>query len=147
MKTLNKKSEQKFREFITKSDMKHHWRMTWHEDHDVSPGVPDLHFVMKGGPHQVGWIELKSTDLPLKADNKIEIQPSQHQYIREWVLAMPIWFLVNVCGRCHLIKGHFHSHLAEVYDEAALMEMADIIFPKQEIALHLPDYLKGKTAI
>lgn len=130
--------------------MKPHWLMTWHEDREISPGVPDIHFVMKGTPSdvfRVGWIELKALDTELTSKNKIGIEPSQHEYIKKWAKAMPILFLVRVVEQIYLIPAFHHIELAGVKSAEELEKISMAHFHQSQIEKILPSILKVMTRI
>jgi hypothetical protein len=140
--------ELKFRHYL-EPRLAGQWLMTWHEDREISPGVPDLHYVMIDEPHsfRVGWLELKATDLPLSKSNRIGVEPSQHQYIRRWCPHMPIHFMVCVIEHVFLVPGHLHKHLSGVDSEFDLRLISELDFHRSEIAIALPPYLKKVTQI
>lgn len=156
MKTPKRKSEDAFRDILAKA-MKGHWAMTWHEDREISPGVPDCHFSMNPAPEdsyfgsvyrfEIGWLELKSTDSDVTPSNRIGIEPSQHQYIRTWKDRTPIFFLVRVKEMVYLIPGERHSALAFAGSNEEIAQMAVSSFPQQEISEKLPHLLRGFTRI
>ena len=130
--------------------MRDQWMMTWHEDRQVSPGVPDLHYVpfAEGGirgDFRVGWLELKAIDKDISPRNKIGVEASQHQYIRRWGIYMPIHFLVCIIDRVFVIPGRYHSEIPNATCYADISALSDLQFQRQLIAEQLPPYLREMT--
>ena len=139
--------ELNFRHYI-EPRMREEWMMTWHEDREISPGVPDLHYVMKGDvTFRVGWLELKAIDKPIGKTSYIGVEASQHQYIRKWKDHMPIHFLVRIETQVYLIPGAYSTHLALARCLADIKLLSLVEFPQGEIATHLPPILKSITRI
>lgn len=103
--------------------------MTWHEDREVNPGVPDLSYVVKPGNFETGWLELKRV-LPSPAtcdarpqtsrhtprpDEKIkfELEASQHQWISQHHHRVPVHFLLGYGAEYYLLDGRFHRDLVK----------------------------------
>lgn len=153
MKTPKRKSEDAFRNILAKA-MKGHWAMTWHEDREISPGVPDLHYHMNGSDNEngrfeycVGWLELKSVNEDVTPSNRIGIEPSQHQYIRTWKDRMPIHFLVRIKSHIYLIPAERHSAMALAGSTQAVAELSIRSFPQEVISEFLPKILRDITRI
>lgn len=142
--------ELKFRRFITESDIDQYWMMTWHEDREISPGVPDLHFVMKGAPgeqYRVGWLELKALDSNITPSQRVKVEPSQHQYLRRWAPRMPIYFLIRIKGWVFVVPGAYHRELTDATCEADLKVLSVLDFEQSLISEALPPFLKEITKI
>lgn len=86
---------------------------TWHEDREINPGVPDVSFVVPDKKHETGWIELKACDAD-QGKIKLQVEPSQHNWIRAHHEHVPIWFLVLVEPHVYLIGGHMHEFVDEI---------------------------------
>lgn len=141
--------ETKLRSYII-DPMKEHWMMTWHEDREITPGVPDLHYVMKGDPGEVfrvGWLELKAIDTRITKTQRIGVEPSQHQYLRRWVAHMPIHFMVRIQEQIYIVPGMWHRELSQACCEADMKLLSTINFPQQQLASVLPPFLKEVTRI
>lgn len=139
--------ELNFRHYI-EPKMREEWMMTWHEDRGISPGVPDLHYVMKSSHHhRVGWLELKAIDKPIGNSSKIGVEASQHQYIRRWLHYMPIHFLVRVVDQVFVIPGKYHKELPNARCTADIAVITDLQFHQNLIAEELPRYLREQTII
>lgn len=141
--------ETKLRDYI-KHPMSEHWMMTWHEDREISPGVPDLHYVMKGNPGEefrVGWLELKAIDTRITKSQRIGVEPSQHQYLRRWVPYMPIHFMVRIQDQIYIVPGKWARELTQACCDADMKLLCDINFQQQELAVALPPFLKEITRI
>ena len=142
--------EQIFRTFLGKT-MNGLWMSTWHEDREISPGVPDLHYVMfdESGDQQyrVGWLELKAVNKKISKTANIKVEPSQHQYTRRWCPHMPIHFCVKVINTVYLIPGKYHRELAMATSEVEIAVLAETHFQSEDLATELPIFLKKITAI
>lgn len=79
------------------------WYMTWHETGAISPGVPDLSYVMRGGGFETGWLELKGVDGV--------VEQSQHDWMANHATLIPVHFLVIDKLNWWLIPGVFHKEL------------------------------------
>lgn len=148
MKT-HKLPETKLRDYI-KPRMDEDWMMTWHEDREISPGVPDLHYVMKGSPeekYRVGWLELKATDSRLTRSQRIGVEPSQHQYLRRWLPYMPIHFLVCVQTHIYVVPGEYSKELATASSDMEMKLLSVLDFPRADIQQYLPRFLREITRI
>jgi hypothetical protein len=121
--------------------------MTWHEDRQVSPGVPDLHYVIPADGFRVGWLEIKAIDKDINPRNKIGVEASQHQYIRRWAPFMPIHFMICIVERVFVIPGRYHKEIPDATCYADISALSDIQFQRQLIAEQLPPYLRKETAI
>jgi hypothetical protein len=152
--------ELRFRRFIDPL-MADQWLMTWHEDREISPGVPDLHYVMKidnsvnlsvAHPdrvptYRVGWIELKAKDTNVTKSQRITVEPSQHQYIRRWYPHMPIHFMVRIIDDVFVIPGKYHKELASAICLADVSILSDLHFKDRDIVVALPPFLRQVTAV
>lgn len=128
------------------------WLFTWHEDREITPGVPDLHYVMKdidatGAGYRVGWLELKAIDKNLTPSQRLNVEPSQHQYCRKWCKAMPIHFLVRVQERIFLIPAEFSNYISAATCRADLAVIAIAQFDEEDMTEILPTILKQITRI
>lgn len=126
--------------------------MTWHEDREISPGVPDLHYVPcpeQGdmGKFRVGWLELKSIDKDISPKNTIKVEPSQHQYIRKWGPYMPIHFLVRIVDRIFVVPGKYHRELQGAVCYSDISVLSEHQFHQSLIAEQLPPFLREITRI
>ena len=104
--------------------------MTWHEDREINPGVPDLSYVVKPGNFETGWLELKAV-LPSPAvcrarrevspigfmltDSsekiKFEIEPSQHEWMSNHAARVPCHFLLGYGEWYFLLDAKYHRLL------------------------------------
>lgn len=107
------------------------WLLTWHEDKEITPGVPDLSYVMLSPGHETGWLELKVSKSTEKV--AIQIEPSQHQWIGFHKKRIPIHFLVEVGDLWYLVPGPFHKELTELKEIHELEELS-AVFPKDKMA-------------
>lgn len=136
-----------FRHLIANS-MADHWRVTWHEDGGISPGVPDLHYVMLPLPgqksHHVGWLELKAMS-PTSGGLGFHVEPSQHVYIQKWCIYMPIHFCIYGGGTVYLVLGECHSYLSACKTIDDIRKISIAIFDKSDIGKVLPYHLRKAT--
>jgi hypothetical protein len=128
--------------------MAEQWMMTWHEDRGISPGVPDLHYVMRGdGEYRVGWLELKSIDREISKTSRIKVEPSQHQYLRRWLPYMPIHFLVRANSVVYLVEGKYAAALPLLDSPNSICAISVAYFGQDRIDVDLPHILKKITRI
>lgn len=137
--------EQKLRDYV-EPRMRDHWMMTWHEDRQVSPGVPDAHYVMSPR-HRVGWLEFKALDADITPRNRVTVMPSQHQYLRRWCPYMPIHFLIRIVDRIYIVPGERHMEVTQMTCYADIAMLSELQFDQKQIAEALPPFLKQVTAI
>lgn len=123
--------------------------MTWHEDREITPGVPDLHYVMVSMEHnhRVGWLELKAIDTQITKSQRVGVEPSQHQYLRKWCPVMPIHFMVRVQEQIFIIPGKYSRELSMACCRGDLAVISEIQFHETEIAEYLPKFLRDTTRI
>lgn len=145
MKTV-KFPETQLRQFLAKA-MADEWMMTWHEDREISPGVPDLHYVMRGGEYRVGWLELKAIDGNLTKARHICVEPSQHQYLRRWTPHMPIHFLVRILDMVFVIPGERSKELNQATTLVDVAVLAVLQCELRDLAAELPPFLRLITKI
>lgn len=138
-------AELKFRHFLGPA-MVGNWMMTWHEDRHISPGVPDLHYVVDEDC-RVGWLELKATDSELTKSNRIKVEPSQHQYMRRWLPYMPIHFLIRVKRTVYLVSGDHHATVPEIHNAHDMRLICATTCDQADIAKVLTPALKTLTRI
>ncbi len=139
------KAEQRFWYYV-RDLMGDHWMVTRHEDRQVSPGVPDLHYVIDN-ECQVGWLELKAIDTELSKSQRIKVEPSQHQYMRRWNVFMPIHFLVRVKRIVYLVDSKHHMVLPEIHNANDMRLICTATCDQADIAKVLIPALKTLTRI
>lgn len=125
MKQNASKPEDRFRAELLMG-MKNQWMVTRHENRpQVSPGTPDLSYVMKGGGYETGWLELKASD-ETDPEKKILIglEPSQHQWIEKHHRSVPVYVLYKRGSKVYLISGSNHHSLAIAAKESDLRMVA-----------------------
>jgi hypothetical protein len=99
-----------------------YWLLTWHEDKEINPGVPDISFVMLAPECETGWLELKAVhEAPTF---KFKVEPSQHQWIRAHCQRIPVCFLVAVGDNWYIVPGHYHARLIDRMGLQTLEKMA-----------------------
>lgn len=87
--------------------------MTWHENHVVAPGVPDLSYVMVGSGYETGWLELKAVRAIGHTEVQFKVEPSQHGWIEDFCHRVPVHFLLAVNTSWFLFGGDRHHQLAD----------------------------------
>jgi hypothetical protein len=127
--------------------MKGHWEMTWHEDREVNPGVPDLSFVMFGGTYETGWLELKAIEYdPNKVAHKFTLEPSQHRWIQAHHDKIPVYLYMRLGDKCDfLISGKWHAQFLNKVTVPRLEGMATAIIQPSSIRTTLPKILRTIT--
>lgn len=140
-------------EFVLRDDLKKAmsglWLMTWHEDREINPGVPDISYVMLGGNYETGWLELKAvTEMEISRAGKVRfhVEPSQHQWISRHDQKIPIHFLCAVGERCFLLHGSAHELIDRPLRVDELHSAAIIMIPKAALRQELPSVLKKLTS-
>lgn len=118
--------------------------ITWHEDREINPGVPDVSYVPINdlGYHQTGWLELKAIDWPEDPlilgrsipRAKFKIEPSQHQWIGRHLNRIPIHFLVAYGPRCFFVDAIHHRRLAEPTQVTELAQISVGTFLTRSLA-------------
>ena len=138
--------EARFRRDLAKA-MFFHWQLTWHEDREVNPGVPDLSFVMKSGDYETGWLELKACMITgTKPKTNFHIEPSQHTWMRGHAGIIPANFLIQINDEtCHLVHGLKHQELAAPLTTDQLEALSMASFPSSAIRRTLQALLQGLT--
>lgn len=101
------------------------WEMTWHEDRQVSPGTPDISYVMIPGHNcETGWLELKAIAGVSQAPWRFKLEPSQPEWMERHARRIPVHFLVSVAQTCWLIEGWHWSILQDTVNEGILDSVA-----------------------
>jgi hypothetical protein len=130
--------------------MRGRWRMTWHENGGISPGVPDLSFVMLGGGHyETGWMELKAERLkspPLAHPQQtftLTIEPSQITWFESHEGLVPAIFLIALNDVWFVVTGRHVQTLAQKMNVTQLCQIAWWYGPAQDE--DLPRLLQAMT--
>jgi hypothetical protein len=113
--------------------------MSWHENRGISPGVPDLSFVMRGGSFETGWLELKAEE-PKNGYIRPKVQTSQIAWIEDHCEHIPVYILIAVADSWHLVHGSYIQELAQKITLDRLGEIDNKIFEKGDfisLAVHL----------
>lgn len=123
------------------------WTMTWHEDREINPGVPDLSYVMNGSYYETGWIELKAIRYDPKAtQHKFTLEPSQHTWISKHCTKIPVHLLLAIGDHAtFLVSGCHHKRLAEPIDLNTLGQISTAKFERSAMRSTLHDVLKCHT--
>jgi len=144
-------AELSFRHFIGPA-MRGKWMMAWHEDRHISPGIPDLHYVMVNEEdhrieYRVGWLELKAIDTDLFPTRRIKVEPSQHQFMRRWLPHMPIHFLIRVKKTLYLVDGIYHATVPEIHNASDMQLICTATCNQADVVKVLVPILKTLTRI
>lgn len=110
------------------------WLITWHEDREINPGVPDISYVPRTGSYETGWLELKAIWAPVNGQLKFKIRASQHDWIEAHCRRIPVHFLLAVDDTCYVVSGHFHGRIAEKITIQFLETIAIASFPITDMA-------------
>lgn len=133
------KLELDFRKLII-AKMGARWYHTIHVENFLTPGVPDLSFVMAEEGYETGWLELKAV-----ADvKKVHVEPTQHRWMERHAKLVPAAFLINIGDVCYLVNGQRHTALLQPLTLEKL-ECESVAFSKASLALVLPDLLEELT--
>lgn len=111
-----------------KNGMSGTWEMTWHEDRQVSPGTPDISFVMIHAHCETGWLELKALGALEQQPWKFKLEPSQPEWMVRHAHRIPVFFLVAVGQTCWLINGRLWAVLQRPITELTLDEISTTKF-------------------
>lgn len=123
------------------------WTMTWHEDREINPGVPDVSYVMNGGNYETGWLELKAvkTGPNVAGEYKFKVEPSQHEWMKNHHNKIPVHFLLKTPNRIWLLPGEFHHALANPISTRALSSLSVAGMFPQNMRMVLYEYLRKYT--
>lgn len=89
------------------------WYPTIHVENHLSPGVPDMSFVLIAEGFETGWMELKSV---VKAAD-VFVEASQHRWFERHYRFIPTCFLVEVNRTVFVIPGSRHAQLISLTDD------------------------------
>jgi hypothetical protein len=107
-------------ETILRSDlatcMRGYWVMTWHEDREINPGVPDVSYTFNGGKHETGWLELKAIPKPPNGKYKFTLEPSQHRWMTAHVGNIPIHLLLACGDDLWLVDAAYHQRFIKTIE-------------------------------
>lgn len=125
------KHEMEFRSFLNRQ-MNGLWELTWHEDGQVNPGVPDTSYVMHDNC-ETGWMELKAIEgVDKYGKYKFTLEPSQHRWIEQHYSRVPVHLLLATNHACWLVRGCWHRELLKAlsYEQ---MNFLGIGFPREAL--------------
>lgn len=131
MRTSSAKPAETVLRDLWRTKSRHMVLTTWHEDREINPGVPDVSYVIRTPGHETGWLELKAC----RTNNerlKFEIERSQHEWVRDHHLFVPVHFLVMVNNMLFLVDGCLHEQLSEAKTVQKLTEISAIVSPVEE---------------
>lgn len=111
---------------VVKKNMAGAWELTWHEDRLVSPGTPDISYVMMAPDCETGWLELKAIAGLTSSPWRFKLEPSQPEWMNRHAHRIPVHFLVAVSETCWLIDGKEWRMLQSQVGEIDL-DLASII--------------------
>jgi hypothetical protein len=110
------------------------WLRTWHEDREISPGVPDLSYLMPGNC-ETGWLELKTGNYVVK--------PAQIDWIKKHSNRCPVHILLEWKDFWHIIPGAYIQLVAQHCDP---VEVAIYNFAREQAREVLPEILTELTS-
>jgi len=143
---MKKTPEGEFRDYLDRA-MRGLWLMTWHEDREINPGVPDVSYVMNGLFHETGWLELKAIRYDeKKEEHKFTLEPSQHAWFEAHCKKIPVHLLL--CLGDHfvfLVDSSFHKEFVRPLTIDKLRMISTATIPKSDLRFQLPDHLKRLT--
>lgn len=116
-----KKPEQELRDFLNQA-MRGYWHLTWHEDGQVNPGVPDVSFVFRGNC-ETGWLELKAERYTGAEWVRFGIRADQITWIRTHRDYVPVFVLCQWGDFYYLFDGKHVEKLNTKLTRAELEEM------------------------
>lgn len=119
------------------------WLMTWHEDREINPGVPDVSYVMAGGKYETGWLELKATRVK-SGPILFKVEASQHRWIDAHHHKVPVHFLLAGPMTVWLVGGAHHRRLASALSADDLDGIGTPI-RRDMLRRQLPALLKSAT--
>lgn len=121
------------------------WELTWHEDRQVSPGTPDISYVMLVGYCETGWLELKALAAEAKEPYNFKLEPSQPEWMERHATRIPVHFLVAVGTSCWLISGVDWKLLQKPIYRNTLNDIAYIRFEIPDMRSKLAPTLQQLT--
>ena len=122
-----------FRRELSKA-MRHLWVLTWHEDREINPGVPDISYVIPDCHHETGWLELKAIKPPLHDNYRFKIEPSQHRWIERHHMYVPVHFLLAAGDYVWFIAGKHHTQLLAPLNKRDLCDLGKM-FPREDLCM------------
>lgn len=141
---MNEKPETILRRAV-KIGMSGTWELTWHEDRQVSPGTPDISYVMLIGYCETGWLELKALAVEAKEPYSFKLEPSQPEWMERHVNRIPVHFLVAVGKSCWLISGMDWKLLQKPIYRSTLDDIAYVRFEIPDMRAKLVPTLQQLT--
>lgn len=118
--------------------------MTWHEDREINPGVPDVSYVMIGGVYETGWLELKA-QLGDSGPWRFKLEASQHDWISNHVGKVPVHFLMATGKTIWLIPGEQHKIFSDSVTESEMRACSVARFPVTDMRIELNRHLRELT--
>lgn len=118
------------------------WYPTVHVENHLSPGVPDLSFVLIAPGFETGWMELKSV---VKAAD-VFVEASQHRWFERHCKLIPTCFLVEVERVVFIIPGSRHTQLISATHDK-LVENSICRFSREGLAHKLRPVLVSMTKV
>lgn len=143
---MSRTPEGEFRGFLDKA-MSGAWIMTWHEDREINPGVPDVSYVMTCGEYETGWLELKAIRYDSKKEkHKFTLEPSQHSWIQAHCKRVPVHLLLCLGDYLvFLVDGALHGRFAEAISIEELRSISTATIPKSDLRVQLTLQLRQLT--
>jgi hypothetical protein len=120
------------------------WAMCLHEE-KISPGVPDIQYAIDQQTKRIGWLELKATQKNISKNNRIFVEPSQRNWMREWREYCPIDFLILIKETVFLIDSQWAGAIPDWHTENHFVSISKCTFLLKDTSLVLPDMLKKRV--
>jgi hypothetical protein len=120
------------------------WTFTWHEDREISPGVPDASYVMSGTGYETGWLELKATHMK-EGPYRFKVEPSQHRWIDAHCDKVPVDFLIASAEKVWLVPGFSHKLFLETVTDDEMNRVSHGWTPRQDLRVFLNKHLRRLT--
>jgi hypothetical protein len=86
------------------------WYPTIHVENHLSPGVPDLSFVLNAKGFETGWVELKAVLKP----SDVFVEASQFRWFQKHHAFIPTCFLIEVNKMVFVVPGARYDQLLSV---------------------------------
>lgn len=123
------------------------WLVAINRENNLNPGIPDLSFLMVAPGHEMGWLELKFSQMPRRKTGTLDLQvePSQHQWMLRYAHRVPTFFLIGVSDQSFLINGTHHQQLASKVSLDDLNRLAIMKATEDDLVIRLATTLSELT--
>ena len=136
------KLELAFRQTLIR-EMNPYWTSTIHVENHLNPGVPDMSYVMRSPGCETGWLELKA--IVFNERMSIQVERSQHQWMRDHARRVPAHFLINIGLECFLVDGRYNTIFTEMLTLEDLASRSIAVFSLKKMTTTLPKVLTQIT--